>query len=133
MLTKFSFLFFFPIAAVIVLVARRRRPRIGALAIAALVAIVVVWAGYRFHFGTIKAAHPQGEWAVAEAAPKFARPLAVWFANKVPIPAPLFVTGIAMVNAHDRFGHFTYLLGRTSNHGWWYYFPVVFFLSLIHI
>jgi hypothetical protein len=129
LLTKFSFLFFFPIAALIVLVLRRRRVSIGGVALAAAIAIVIVWAGYRFDFGTIKSAHEAGEWVTAQSAPAFARPLAVWFADRVPIPAPLFVVGAEMVKIHDREGHLTYLFGHVNQHGWWYYFPVVFFFK----
>jgi hypothetical protein len=174
LLTKFSFLFFFPIAALIVIVLRRRRDapdsraathpgpsltlpmtskmssdslrpaknairgeglanprsRPGRLGVtSAAIAIFIVWAGYRFDFGTIKSAHEAGEWVAAESAPKFLRPVAVWFADHVPIPAPLFVVGAEMVKIHDREGHFTYLFGHVNQHGWWYYFPVVFFFK----
>jgi hypothetical protein len=142
LLTKFSFLFFFPIAALIVLVLRRRRDDPDSRAAsrpspsltlgvtsAAAIAILIVWAGYRFDFGTIKSAHEAGEWVTAESAPKFVRPVAVWFADHVPIPAPLFVAGAEMVKIHDREGHLTYLFGHVNQHGWWYYFPVVFFFK----
>jgi hypothetical protein len=154
LLTKFSFLFFFPIAALIVLVSschpeRERGIWLGGrrntldsratsrpgpsltlgVTSAAAIAILIVWAGYRFDFGTIKSAHEAGEWVAAESAPKFLRPVAVWFADRVPIPAPLFVVGADMVRIHDREGHLTYLFGHVNQHGWWYYFPVVFFFK----
>jgi len=131
LLTKFSFILFFPIAAVIVIVMWLRRPRRSAppravathwsLAVAAVMAMLIVWAGYRFDFDTIAHAHKDGEWLMAQVGPQ-------WIAH-VPMPAPLFVAGAAMVRLHDKGGHFTYLLGKTSTHGWWYYFPVVFFFK----
>ena len=129
LITKFTFLFFFPIAALIVLLIRRNRIRLASAFCAALVAIIVVWAGYRFEFSTIKSIDPRGDWYAAEAAPKLVRPLASWFANRVPIPAPRFAFGIILVQVHNREGHQAFLLGRTSRHGWWYYFPVVFFFK----
>ena len=33
--------------------------------------------------------------------------------------------GIASVRAHNAEGHSSYLLGRVSTSGFWYYFPVV--------
>jgi hypothetical protein len=126
LLSKFSFLFFFPIAALIVIVLRRRFS-FASFACAVVVAILIVWAGYRFDFGTMKSAHPAGEYVAGEASPKFMKSVAVWFADRVPIPAPLYAVGAGMVKLHDREGHLTYLLGHVSTHGWWYYFPVVFF------
>ena len=120
LITKFTFLLFFPIAAVVVVLLRRRFA--ANIAVAALVAILIIWAGYRFEFGTLKDA-----WIVSEASPKIVRPFASWFAAHVPIPAPGFVLGVASVQVHNRGGHLAYLLGHTSRHGWWYYFPVVFF------
>ena len=133
LITKFTFLLFFPIAAVIVFLLRRRgaaaplSTKARSLAVIALVAVFVIWAGYRFEFGTIKSVDPHGDWLAAEAAPKIVKPLASWFAAHVPIPAPRFALGVVLVQVHNRGGHLAYLLGKTSQHGWWYYFPVVFF------
>ncbi len=40
-----------------------------------------------------------------------------------------FVSGIDWQLAHNRDGHPAGLLGRHSQHGWWYYFPVAFALK----
>jgi hypothetical protein len=32
--------------------------------------------------------------------------------------------GLGMVLEHNRSGHWAYLLGEWSTHGWWYYFPI---------
>jgi len=50
LLAKFSFLVFFPVAALMFV---RKRPRVMQLIPAALIAALIVWAGYRFTFGTI--------------------------------------------------------------------------------
>jgi hypothetical protein len=64
------------------------------------VCAVVIWAGYRFSFGK------------TDILP-------------FPIPAPEFFTGIRSVWKHDMAGHGSYLLGKISPTGFWYYFPVV--------
>jgi hypothetical protein len=46
---------------------------------------------------------------------------------RTPVPAPAIPLGMAQVKLHEMRGHRTYLLGQESRHGWWYYFPVVFF------
>lgn len=40
-----------------------------------------------------------------------------------------YIKGLIMVVSHTQGGHFSFLLGMTSNTGWWYYFPVLFVLK----
>jgi len=111
-LSKFSSLAFFPAAVAAALVAYivAARPGLGSLVahfrrlalplwIAIAVAAVVIWAGYRFHYGPT----PFG----------------------VSLPAPELYSGIRSVMQHNRDGHPSYLLGQHSLFGWWYFFPVV--------
>jgi len=42
------------------------------------------------------------------------------------LQAHSFVVGLGAVAAHNAVGHQTYLLGTVAEHGWWYYFPVLF-------
>lgn len=129
LLAKFSFFVFFPICAVFALMARwpkRMDWKNGAMAIG--ITVLVVWAGYRFDFGTPK--ENAGDHAVHVfdvAAPGSLRPFALWAAANLPIPAPAFAVGLGMVKAHDSMGHASYLFGKVGDRGWWYYFPVVFF------
>jgi hypothetical protein len=51
------------------------------------------------------------------------------FAHRALIPAPLFFAGIERVEYHARTGHPAFLLGMKSDHGWWYYFPVLLFFK----
>jgi Dolichyl-phosphate-mannose-protein mannosyltransferase len=112
-LAKFSFLVFFPVCVLAVLVVRRlvvRRPAIqlsrtaASVLVAAAVAFVVIWAGYRFTFGTPRS------WLVR-------------------VPAPALIDGIAVLQQHNALGHDSYLFGSVHRFGWWYYFPVVFFFK----
>jgi Dolichyl-phosphate-mannose-protein mannosyltransferase len=45
------------------------------------------------------------------------------------IPAPELWQGIGDVMAHNQRGHPGYLLGRFSERGWWYYYPVAIFFK----
>jgi hypothetical protein len=78
-------------------VRRRIRPACGAVAIAAL----VIWAIYRFTFGP------------------------VGVLGGMRLPAPQFYQGIYDVWMHNREGHGSFLLGKLSLTGFWYYYPVV--------
>ncbi|MGA3098893.1 MAG: glycosyltransferase family 39 protein [Bryobacteraceae bacterium] len=42
------------------------------------------------------------------------------------LPAHEYLKGLNNVATHNASGHASYLLGRRSDKGWWYYFPVVF-------
>ena len=41
------------------------------------------------------------------------------------LPAPQLWAGIHDVMEHNRLGHTAYLFGERSDHGWWYYYPVI--------
>ena len=55
---------------------------------------------------------------------------AYWFSVEpvhrlgISLPAPGFFHGLVAVFNHNREGNFAFLLGRTRQTGWWYYFPV---------
>ncbi|HYO79473.1 MAG TPA: glycosyltransferase family 39 protein, partial [Thermoanaerobaculia bacterium] len=122
LLAKFSFLVFFPPCALLLLVARRAFPRWKEMAIAAAVAFVVVWSGYRFDWRTTQSYH--GDYAVQtmeSAAPKPLKPFARWAASSLPLPAPAFFVGLGMLQSHNKDGHAAYLLGEVRSEGWWYY------------
>ncbi len=103
-LSKFSFLVFFPASAAIagILYVAIARPagvggfvlaRVGRLAAALTFACVLIWAGYRFSFDKV--------------------------------PAPELFRGLGVVREHNRLGHLSYLLGEYSESGFWDYYPVV--------
>lgn len=45
------------------------------------------------------------------------------------IPAPDFFVGLEIVWRHSSKGHRAFLFGQFSDHGWWYYFPVLLFFK----
>lgn len=111
-LCKFSALLFFPAAAGLSLacylclewrgwniLAGAVKERIASLGLAVLVAMLVVWAGYRFSFGDAGFAHLR-------------------------LPAPELYAGIRQVMEHNAAGHDSYLLGVRGHTGFFWFFPV---------
>jgi hypothetical protein len=125
-LAKFSFLVFFPPAALVVWAWRRKAPRWRDAGITVLVAFLVLWAGYKFDVGSPKELSKDGVFLFEYAAPEPLRPITRRLAE-VTMPAPAFSLGLATLTFHNRQGHDAYLFGETSRKGWWSYFPVVFF------
>jgi hypothetical protein len=78
---------------------------VGAMTAVVVMAGLIVWAVYGFSYGV-----PTG-----------------W---KIPVPAPIYVEGIAKTLDHAAStGHPAFLMGAHSTRGWWYYFPVAFALK----
>lgn len=131
-LTKFSFLPFFGVLAATILVLRFRREALTKttakqLLAMALLAGVVIWAGYRFTFETISDSDPLGPISADRVFSGKLRTPMMWIGARLPLPAPQFFVGLFLVKIHNDDGHESYLFGRYSGHGWWYYFPVLLF------
>src|SRR6185436_7454523 len=118
-LAKFSFVLYFPAAALMLVIARRRLPLVRTLA-AVAIAFVLVWAAYGFSAGTLESIDGR---AVKMSTDVFGSPR---FA-KTPWPAPYWVDGLLTVKNHDHYGHPAFLFGEKRWEGWWYYFPVALF------
>jgi len=117
-LSKFSALVFFPAAIALAFGAWFwiARPRPSDLAVqamrcvpwiaaSAVLALFLMWAGYRFSWG---------------------KNVYLPFAA----PFPELFAGIAAVGAHNSEGHLSYLFGDLSMGGWWYFFPVLMAVKL---
>lgn len=111
-LSKFSCMAFFPVAAALALagyfmgerpsagaVLQAAKDRLPTLAMAVGISLVVIWAGYRFSFGSVST-------------------------GGVPVPAPEFFKGIQEVQSHLDRGHEGYLLGETRRTGFWDFYLV---------
>src|SRR5262249_27497400 len=111
-LAKFSTLAFLPSTAIVALalwiafekpgvrrIAGLLRGRAPQFAAALALAMLIVWAGYRFSIGM---------------APLIG----------IKAPAPELFAGIDQVLIHNRSGHVTYLLGAVSTTGWLHFFVV---------
>ena len=68
------------------------------------VATLVVWAGYGFEVGAVPGL-------------------------PFPLPAGTHLRIFQSLREHYDLGHPTFLMGRVSSHGWWWYFPVAFILK----
>jgi hypothetical protein len=112
-LAKFSALAFLPVSLlaaglVYVLIERPAAPvlaaqlraRLPGLALAAALALLVIWAGYRFSFGAVPF-------------------------TSLPLPFPELFAGVKQLVIHNRVGAPSYLLGQHHAQGWWYYYFVV--------
>jgi hypothetical protein len=123
LLSKFSFIIFFPVCALPLLALRLRSIKgIATLGITTMVAAFIVWGAYFFEFKTIAQAEPQT--AIAARGTAFG-----WIAEHVPLPAPMFWAGVRSTKVHNDSGHLSYLFGRISQRGFWYFFPVIFFFK----
>jgi 4-amino-4-deoxy-L-arabinose transferase-like glycosyltransferase len=123
MLSKYSFLVYFPIAALVLIIVRRRFPVLKLMA-ACGIAALLLWATFRFTFTTLQAADPRAADMCAEVfqAPRLA--------TAVRLPAPDYLNGFIEVARHDHRGHRAFLFGEMKDGGgWWYYFPVALFFK----
>jgi hypothetical protein len=129
LLSKFSSVLFFPVAAFVIVVlawigkpgfAIPLRKWVRPLCITFAALFLTVWAGYRFSVSRV---------SEGESAQKLLinSPSHSWFrlAADVPLPAGKVVRGIGAVLLHARKGHEGFLLGELRSNGWWYFFPVV--------
>ena len=134
--TKFSALFFLPpLALAFFLISLRQRPVTGAwswpaiarqgLAFLGTVA-VLLWAAYLFDFGPLP---PIRIYAPPRTLGQYYASALEVYVGSHRVPAPAFWRGVADVLGHNSRGHLAYLLGRTSETGWWYYFPVALALK----
>jgi hypothetical protein len=125
-LGKFSFIPFFLAAAIVTLLFRRKaivvKRHLLGVAIAFVALYAVIWAGYRFSFGTIMKSHPNAPTVVAVEMPHLR-----WLAEHVPIPAPEFFMSVGALGVHNHDGHLSYFMGEVRRFGWWDYFPVLLF------
>ena len=118
LVTKFSFPVFFAVSLAIVLIARRRIPIVKG-AVAAVIALLFVWATYRFDHQRLIRADPGTARMATDLGAK-------WMLN-INWPAPSYVIGLMQVALHDRRGHPAYFMGVVSETGGFkLYFPVVF-------
>ncbi|HVL18147.1 MAG TPA: hypothetical protein VM387_09120, partial [Gemmatimonadales bacterium] len=136
LLAKMSAVIFLPAAFVVVLLAwrtagNRLASHLGGALGAGLVALLVIWAGYRFSIGPINerattpgvAASPAQAGSVARPGSLKGRVAEVF---RMPIfPAPEYVRGIREIRGGHRIGERkNYLLGEPIPDGRWSFFPV---------
>lgn len=133
-LTKFSALFFVPVIGagffIHAQLERLARPSISLRVLLQRCALFLgiygcmIWAGYLFNVGPLPPANIPPVPGTSSQYIESAIEVATGH-GRVPLPAPHLFRGALELLAHNAYGHPSYLLGRTSQYGWWYYFPVV--------
>jgi len=143
-LTKFSALVFLPVSAVAILVwksaidksdesltlhqgqSNRRSIFAKGLIIAGVIALVTMWGGYRFSLVPYSVATSKAFSCDETTQDNVSLSRVAYKISGFPIiPLSEFAIGLRQLKEHIKFGHAAYLMGRYSNHGWWYYFLVV--------
>lgn len=89
----------------------------------ALMVLLTVWALYGFEVRTLT--EPQDD-----AARRVLDDLGGTWLQRVPLPAASFVSGALWQFEHTAQGQPAYLFGRTSDRGWWFYFPVALLVKM---
>jgi hypothetical protein len=109
--------------------ARRAMAMAGVLAATGALALAVVWAsyGFRSRLSPDPAIEAAFEWERVEPDGALEKPLASLVRASGALPEP-FVFGFLRFFKHSE-PRPAFLLGRVSNDGWWYFFPVTFLLK----
>jgi 4-amino-4-deoxy-L-arabinose transferase-like glycosyltransferase len=98
---------------------RRQAPRAAATLLpAAAVTLFTIWAGYAFTVRTVGELVPLSD----AFGPQVHRLLA-HLDHRTPLPAPDFFAGVAGLLRIDQGGFQTFLCGKVTTSGWWWYFP----------
>jgi len=145
-LTKFTTLLFLPAAALAMLLCKWLSERGGNkstgrsltrslpdLALAAVIAVLILWGGYRFSVGRIQESMQLSPQAMPsfEHFPSPLRSIAqkAVLANAA-VPAPALLQGLAESWVLNKSAPPAYLLGTIKNGGWWYFFFVALGVKL---
>ena len=134
LLAKFSMLLAGPVLLVFFGWMLWRAPKKGSsrraitihLGLCAIVAILIINAGYLFQHRAIAA--PDAQW-IQESFPRVSGTVTFLTSLVAHILPADFVLGILRQVRHNAEGHPAGFLGMYSRFGWWYYFPVAFALK----
>ncbi len=98
-------------------------------AVICITGVIMMWGFYFFHTMNMPAEVQKN--LIYESMPKnvVSDTLAGMSDNVVLKPMAQYLLGFSMVAGHVEGGHDAFLLGMTSNKGWWYYYPVVLALK----
>lgn len=143
-LSKFSALPFLALSAVAIIgtrwllegretrhVAFDLRAHARSLGLLVGVATLIIWAGYQFSIGSIRSSDSR-PYVLVDQIAGTEGPVHDWAyrAIEAPIyPAPELMGGVGQMVAHARDGRRAYLLGETSESGFWHFFPVALFVK----
>ncbi|HEY8186821.1 MAG TPA: glycosyltransferase family 39 protein [Pyrinomonadaceae bacterium] len=134
LLTKFSMVVLLPVLAIYLLARvlkswRNSRQRSQVLVHSGLITVVILFlvnAAYYFQHPPLEASDVRWVEMKSPALLGFVT-TSIRVVSKV-IPT-YYLFGLYNIELHNHYGHATSLLGRYSDLGWWYYFPVAFTLK----
>ncbi|MBD3208163.1 MAG: phospholipid carrier-dependent glycosyltransferase, partial [Candidatus Nealsonbacteria bacterium] len=138
MLLKFSLVLLIPTVGIMTIVYALLHKKnllyyIGLSALAGIVGVIfMILPVYLFHVANYPVARQLRDTQdlLSSSPMPFLRDIVVWMSNK-PILRALghYFLGLLMATQRTAFGNTVYFLGMVSGSGWWYYFPVVYFLK----
>lgn len=101
---------------------------IRASSLAAVMACLVIWAGYRFSVSSATTPADRPHYTIDQMIGTHGalHDVAYRVAEMPFVPAPAFFQGLAKIRFKNYQGHKSYLLGEVRQTGWWYFFPVAF-------
>jgi len=102
----------------------RRRELAAQVALAAVAAFLVAWAGYRFSTGRLDDLPPMDYMGTPVLPPMGERSAFLAWLARLPLPAPELLHGVLFLRAHDGHGHLAFLFGETREHGFRTFFLV---------
>lgn len=102
-----------------------RRKFWSAIGAFTLIGFVVVWASYGFEVRALDQFQDEQARRTLEHFGAVGR-----FLTTTPFPAASYLSGTFWQFSHNAGGQPAYLFGRTSDHGWWYYFPVALVIKM---
>jgi 4-amino-4-deoxy-L-arabinose transferase-like glycosyltransferase len=124
---KFTSIIYVPVTCVAIAAVRLLRDAefrkrfaraLGTMIPAALVTIIIIWAGYGFTVHTFAELQP---W-IDSYSPRLQHLLA-HINPSTPLPAPQFFVGLSAIHRIDKEGMDSFLCGQAGRTGWWWYFP----------
>jgi len=148
MLFKFSLILLLPFFAIITLLfawlksRKEEKPLIKnifkyvflAVMVAIIAVVFVIWPVYHVNMMKYPPELQQQEaraWLETTTVPDPLINLNLWMTeNPVTRPVSQYLLGLLMATNRTATGNTTYFLGTVSAAGWWYYFPVVYFLKV---
>jgi hypothetical protein len=101
---------------------------LGALVVLGLIASVVIWGAYRFRYtgGTAAGYGYQRPWEDVLPDRPVPRAMILW-AREMKLLPEAYLYGLSIVSTKVK--RLAFLMGETSDEGWWYYFIVTFLLK----
>jgi len=144
LLFKFSLILIFPLIVITTLIftiLNRKdsfiktliKYKFLALAVIAIAVLGVIWPVYKYHTQNYPTDLQYSEakaFLVTTTVPKPLINLNLkMIKNPITKPLAQYSQGLLMATNRTATGNTTYFLGKVSAEGWWYYFPVVFFLK----